>query len=182
MKIKQLLIEHQKERGPIRKAWDFAKGAALAGLGGYGLYKVMKNPAILGQVASGAKSLVNRGLRIPGAARIGQSLSGQLAGLLSAVESSRAALDADPNNPGLLRAFADAQENFASAKEKESANSAALNDLQTQNPIQESGQIKRFIQALGEKNYSHADKYLKRVVERKLHSRIKDQYNTQRLY
>ena len=42
--------------------------------------------------------------------------------------------------------------------------------------------VKNFINELGQKNYSEADKYLKKVVEDKLQSKIKDQYTKQKLY
>tara|TARA_Y100000310_G_C19940973_1_gene472537 strand:- start:52 stop:207 length:156 start_codon:yes stop_codon:yes gene_type:complete len=46
----------------------------------------------------------------------------------------------------------------------------------------ESLNIKHFVKLLGEKNYSSADKYLKKIVEDKLQSKIAKQYQLQKLY
>ena len=42
--------------------------------------------------------------------------------------------------------------------------------------LPESTNIKHFIKMLGEKNYSNADKYLKKIIEDKLQSKISKQY------
>ncbi len=48
--------------------------------------------------------------------------------------------------------------------------------------FEESNNIKSFIKTLGEKNYSTADKYLKKIIEDKLQSKISKQYQLQKLY
>ena len=48
--------------------------------------------------------------------------------------------------------------------------------------LSESTNIEHFIKTLGEKNYSNADKYLKKIIEDKLQSKISKQYQLQKLY
>ena len=48
--------------------------------------------------------------------------------------------------------------------------------------MKEQTDIKHLIKHLGEKNYSEADKYLKKVVEDKLQQKISKQYHKQKLY
>jgi len=190
--IAQLINERRKRKGFLGKAWDLAKAGALGYLG----YKAFKNRAAIGDTLTGLKKTVVNPLRHAG-------LSSKIADAQAMKDAAEAGSQAqssaltsilnDPNIPAdekakivagmagptstIANVGTKADDDLKSAEERKKR-------IKEQNQFMnnESTDIKNFINELGQKNYSGADKYLKKVVEDKLQTKIAKQIKTQKLY
>ena len=183
--IAQLINERRKRKGFLGKAWDLAKAGALGYLG----YKALKNRTAIGDTLRGLKGKYVTPHQIKGAEAAAYDADLEAKGIQGDIDKqigdadtpqARAAVGDREQNPNLVardEAYKkkwDAQGRAKDLKDKQASLNRPVN--------RESTDIKNFINELGQKNYSGADKYLKKVVEDKLQTKIAKQIKTQKLY
>jgi hypothetical protein len=178
--IAQLINERRKRKGFLGKAWDLAKAGALGYLG----YKALKNRTAIGDTLRGLKGKYVTPHQIKGAEAAAYDADLEAKGIQGDIDKqigdadtpeARAAVGDREQNPNL-----DARSDAIRAKKE--AIERAKRQQDKQDSLRESTDIKNFINELGQKNYSGADKYLKKVVEDKLQTKIAKQIKTQKLY
>lgn len=182
------LLNEKKKKGFFGKVFDIAKAGALGYLG----YKAFKNRAAIGDALTGFKKTTIDPLRQVGiSSKMADSqemLDAATAGQTAQQAAIKKILD-DPSIPAdekqrILGGMGSSIATTSKIKTDQEAKLKELKDRQKnmQESIDTNTDVKNFINELGQKNYSEADKYLKKVVEDKLQSKIKDQYTKQKLY
>lgn len=136
-----------------------------------------KKPGLLSKLAK----LAGLGLAGYGAHKLGQQYS---PGYREVEAGVKGGIDAFKNAPKGTSGWEAAKQGFRQSRLAQKAREGArktgeaLQDL----ALPESTNITQFIKHLGEKDYATADKYLEKVIQRKLYAKIAEQYKSQKLY
>ena len=168
--IRHLLNEAEK-KGFLGRTWDRIKGILATGvaLGGlhWGATKLFPKYAAFTRGVTDTK--------------INPTVSTGALGMQHDINDDLLKIDSDLQNSDLTPDEIEKLTNRSEALKKRAAKLQQYRVQESQN-MDETTNIKQFIKQLGEKNYSGADKYLQRVVEDKLKSKITSQYKKQKLY
>ncbi len=173
--FRNLLAERYVKKKPFWKRFlggvgkAAALGAGVAGLGAAGVFGDRIKSGVRGAFgAATAKGvdLKDRLGEIPKGWSSGVTKQGHT--LVAGLENELSKLE--PGTPEYVKKKAQIDDIYAKRQELD------------ESFMKEQTDIKHLIKHLGEKNYSEADKYLKKVVEDKLQQKISKQYHTQKLY